>query len=201
MAYSKPTFGQILLSLSYRYGENAVPSAGIDNRKYWVNRGIEFCAEQLDLKKSVAVTVASGVADLSVSSAGVAPDFKSIIELRDSGGNKYTIVSQEEYQAMSGACCSITGNHADGFTLNVKNDGDYTLWYRFYTDPLVNDADECIIPDPEAVAAYAYSSLRKSETDPLEDAEKNMDECLERIADMADNINRNEGDLSFRVLY
>lgn len=201
MAYSKPTFNTILLSLSYRYGETSVPTSGIDNRKYWINRGIEYCMEQLDMKKSASVTVASGTVDLNVTTADAAPDFKSIVDLRDSGNNKYILVSMEEYPAVSGNYYCLTGNQTSGYTLNVKNDGDYTLWYRYYTDPLVNTTDECIIPDPEAVAAYAYAQIRMSETDPLEDADKNMQECRDRIAAMAENQNRNEGDLHFKTLY
>lgn len=201
MSYAKSTFNDILLSMSYRYGETSVPSSGIDNRKYWINRGIEFCVEQMDMQKSVSVVVTSGVADLNVSTANPAPDFKSVVELRDSSDQKYTRVRSDEYAKRIGNVYCITGNHADGFVLNAKNDDTFTLHYRFYTTPLLNLTDVCIIPDPEAVAAYAYAQIRMSETDPLEDAQKNMDECKERIASMSENISRNEGDLTFKVLY
>jgi len=102
---------------------------------------------------------------------------------------------------MDGFVCCITGNHATGYTLNVKTDGTYTLYYEFYVSPLVNTTDECIIPDPEAVVAYAYAQIRMSETDPLQDAEKNLKECDMRVKNMAQAISKNEGDLYFKSLY
>lgn len=205
MPYAKHTLGDILLSFSYRYGESAVPSTGIDNRKYWINRGVEYCVEQLKLKKTATVTVASGTANLSVTTANPAPDFKSVVQLRDSSNNEYLLIGEEEYENADNPTTArvfcITGNHKDGYVLKAKNDGDYTLWYRFYISPMTATTDECIVSDPEAVAAYAYAQIRMSETDPLEDAEKNMQECRERIAGMSENISRNEPDLKFRTLY
>ncbi len=201
MAYAKPTFNDLLLSMSYRYGETSVPSSGIDNRKYWINRGVEYCVEQLDIRKSVAVTVASGTCDLSVASAAPAGDFKSIVELRNSSDVLVPAVASNKYAITTTDVCCVTGSHGEGYTLLAKTDGDYTLWYRFFVSTMVATTDVCIISDPEAVAAYAYAQIRMSETDPLEDAQKNMDECKERIAAMAENMSRNEGDLTFKTLY
>ena len=205
MAYAKHTLGDILLSLSYRYGESAIPSTGIDNRKYWINRGVEFCVDQLKMKKTASVTVVDGTANLSVTTANPAPDFKSVFQLRDSSGNEYLLVTEEEYESTDNPTTArvfcISGSHKDGYVLKAKNDDTYTLWYRFHISPMTATTDECVVPDPEAVVAYAYSQLRMSETDPLEDAEKNMDECRERIAAMAEDLNKNEGDLRFRTLY
>jgi hypothetical protein len=202
MAYSKATFNDILLSLSYRYGEASVPAAGIDNRKYWVNRGIEFIVDKLQLNKSVSVTVASGVCNLSVTpSSDPAPDFKSFDKLLDSTGLEVPMVSKSDYTLMGGQVCCITGDHATGYVLNVKTDGTYTLYYQYYISPLVSTTDICPISDPEAVAAYAYAQIRLSETDPLEDANTNMQECLNRIDAMAEDISRSEGPLTFKTLY
>jgi len=201
MPYAKATFNDLLLSMSYRYGESTVPASGIDNRKYWINRGIEFCAEQLELVTAVSVTVAANVCALNETTASPAYDFKSINELRNSDDRSFTIVTKDVYPVKVGQYCCITGSHSTGFVLNVKEDGVFTLWYRFYTSPLVATTDVCIISDPEAVAAYAYAQIRMSETDPLEDAEKNMQECRDRIAAMAKNIGRSEGDLTFKTLY
>ena len=200
--YTKPTFQDILLSLSYRYGESSVPVAGIDNRKLWINNGIEFVIEKLQLLKSVSVTVTGGIVSLNASSAEPAPDFKSFAKLMDSRGNQYSIYNQEDYiNAGDSRACCITGNFATGYMLNVKADGDYTLWYRFYTDKLVNTTDVSPVPDAEAISAYAYAQIRMSETDPLGDASKNMDECYSRIDTMAMNVASNEGDLRFKPLF
>lgn len=202
MAYAKSTFNDILQALSYRYGETVVPTSGIDNRKYWVNRGIEFCIEELNMQKSASVVVASGVCPLNVATTDPVPDFKSVVVLRDSSNQPpYKLCRPDEYAIKVGNYYAITGNHSDGFVLNAKHDGVFELHYYFYTSPLSATTDVSVIPDPEAVAAYAYAMLRKSETDPLEDADKNMEECRERIGKMAENIARNEGDLTFKTMF
>jgi len=202
MAYSKSTFNDILLSVSYRYGEISVPTNGIENRKYWVNKGIEYCVEKLKMRKSVPVTVLNGVCSLDAVLTDPALDFKAISKLVDSNGIEYRVVTIEEYAKQpSDKICSISGNHITGNILNVKTDGDYTLFYYFYPEKISNDDDICIIQDPEAVVSYAYAQLRLSETDPIGDAQRNLDECNERIRNMAADMSINEGDLSFKVMF
>lgn len=201
MAYAKQTFNDLMTSLSYRYGESSAPTTGVDNRKYWVNRGIEFCMDRLQFSKVATVTVASGVCSLSVSTADAAPDFKSFDKLLNSSGYEIKKVSQEDFTASGEDVCCVTGDHLNGYILKAKTDGTYSLYYQFYISPLVATTDICIIPDPEAVVAYAYAQIRMSETDPLQDAQINMDECFDRIGRMNEDIVRNEGQLTFKVLY
>jgi hypothetical protein len=87
----------------------------------------------------------------------------------------------------------ITGNHTDGFSLNTYEDDTYIVYYSFKPSPLSGDSDVCIIPDPEAVVAYAYGMLRKSETDPIEDADSALQECDSRLLEIqsAQNLNNN----------
>ena len=201
MAYAKAQFEDLQLSLAYRYGESAVPSGGVDNRNYWLNRGVNYVLDKLKPTQVDTITIASGICDLSSTGSGSTKDFRSFVKLLDANNHSISLVSQEDYAHETGNVCSITGNHSSGFTLKVKTDGAYTLWYRFYPSDMVNATDECIVSDPEAVVAYAYAQLRRSETDPLEDADRNMQECDDRIVNMSEEIARNEGTLSFKTLY
>ncbi len=101
--------------------------------------------------------------------------------------------NDENYQERS--VYWISGNHTDGFTLNTKTDDTFTVYYAFRPEDMDTDADICVIPDPEAVVAHAYAFLRKSETDPLEDADKSLQECDSRLAEIisAKRINENFG--------
>ena len=200
MAYAKSTFEDLLLSLSYRYGESSTPPSGIENRKYWLNRGVNYVLDRLKPVQTDTITVASGVCDLT-SGAGTTLDFRSFVSLLDSNNHSIQIVSPDQYAHAEGNVCSITGNHTSGFTLNVKTDGTYTLWYRFYPSDMTADGDVCIVSDPEAVVAFAYAQIRRSETDPLGDVDKNLQECEDRINNMAEELSRNEGALTFKTLY
>jgi len=200
MAYAKATLGDLLLSLSYRYGESSTPSSGIENRKYWLNQGVNYIVDQLRPVQVDTITVASGTCDLS-SSTGSTLDFRAFVKLLDSNNYSIELLSPEDYAHASGNVCSITGNHTSGFTLNVKTDGTYTLWYRFYPSPMSADGDICIVSDPEAVVAFAYAQIRRSETDPLGDVQRNLDEVQDRIDNMAEEIARNEGALTIKTLF
>lgn len=200
MAYAKTTLNDLLLSFSYRYGESSIPPSGTEKRVYWINRGIDYIVNRLELTKSASVIVSGNTCDLN-GATGTVADFKSFIRLEDSSQNTYTLVNPADYEASEGTVCAITGDHSSGYTLKVKYDGTYTLYYSFHFSPLVNLTDECIVYDPEAVVAYAYAQMRLSETDPLQDASRNLEECEARIRMMSSDINRNEGDLRFKSLY
>lgn len=197
--YSKFTLGDILLSFSFRYGESGIPSSGTSNRIYWANRGVEYALSRLKIVFQKEITVTNGEANLNRAD-GQVPDFKSIVKLLDSSGREVKLVDQTSYlTAPFGAC--IVGDHLRGYTLKVKEDGTYILFYRLYLTPMQSLTDICIIPDPECIAAYAYAQIRRSETDPLGDADNNLKECDSRIEAMIEDINRNEGDLTFKSLY
>jgi len=196
MAYTKSTFGDIQLSVAYRYGETALPDSGDDNRKFWINKGIEYCINQMKLRKTTNVVVASGEVALD-------DDFKVFTELRNSGNAPIALTPEKDYNAYSDSMlvCAVTGNYSIGHTLKVKVDGTYALTYEFFPAKMVDLTDICVIPDMEAVAAYAYAMLRKSETDPLEDAEINIREADNRIAEMNRDLGVNDGDLRFKPLF
>lgn len=195
MAYSKTTFQQLQLSLAYRYGETSIPSTGTSNRNHWLNRGVQYCADKLQLKKSDTVTIASGVGTLPT-------DFKAISSVIDANGNVYTQVNHDDYtvKKSSDAVYTITGDHTSGYILNIDTDADYTVHYYFFPEDMVNNGDICIIPDGEAIVAYAYGMLRKSETDPLGDATQSLQECDERLKELSAISIDNEKPLRMRIL-
>lgn len=185
-AYAKPTFQSIQLALSYRYGETAIPASGTANRNFWLNEGVKYIADRLKLKKSTTALVASGEVALPT-------NFKSLVGdvIYDTNNAPFYIVNEEEYARQSGNIFTITGNFTDGYKLKAKTDGTYTYEYHFYPDTMSSNSDTCIIPDGEAVVCYAYAHLRKSETDPLGDADKNLEEMEVRIAKMNEDMSNN----------
>lgn len=200
MAYAKQTFNDVLTSVAYRYGETSVPASGIDNWKHWANKGVEYCAERLDLKKSVSITTINDVCVLNASITDPAMDFKSVSKLVDVNGRVIPISNNYERKVASAYTFSLTGDHATGITLHAA-DGTYTLYYNFYPAPMVSLTDVCIIPDGEAVSAFVYAQIRRSETDPLNDVEKNLQEVENRINKMSEELSKNEGDLRFKPLF
>lgn len=195
MSYSKTTFSNLQLSLAYRYGENAIPSSGTSNRNFWLNKAVQYMTDKLGLKKSATVTVSSGTGSLPT-------DYKDPVQVINSNDVEYKRVNQELYNdySSSDTVYCITGNHKDGWTLKVPSDGDYTVYYHFFPEDMSDDSDICIIPDGEAVVAYAYAMLRKSETDPLGDAGDALAEAEQRLTDMIYNQQRQDRPLKFRIL-
>lgn len=94
----------------------------------------------------------------------------------------------------------ITGNHFDGWSLNTNDDEAYTVWYVFKPAEMSATSDLCIIPDPVAVVCYAYAKLRMAQTDPLEDADKEMGECNRRLDEVISANSVNEGGQSFKLM-
>ena len=191
MTYAKPTFGDMQLSLAYRYGETAIPSSGTANRNYWINRGVHYVLDKIKPLKSVSVVVSGGEYNLSATI-----DFKSADKLLDSQSNEYSGVAPDKYAQVEGNWYTI-----DNGILKAKSNDTFTMWYRYFPDTLTTTADVCPFTDSEAPVAYAYAMLRKSETDPLEDADKNMTECEERIKLMQINENENNDPLIMKNIY
>lgn len=189
MAYAKAKLSDLKQSLADRHDGGTLPT-DTPTLSLWTrhfNRGQEYCANELELKKSTSVVTSGGTGALPT-------DFKTILDVYDSGDNLMVQVSPDDIGSQASGTYWITGDHNSGFTLNVIDDDTYTVKYVFLPAPLVNESDECIISDPEAVVAYAYSMVRKSETDPIGDAQEAMIECntrLKRVKSDYDNNNAN----------
>jgi hypothetical protein len=188
MTYAKATLATLKQSLADRHDGGVLPTSSAI-LTFWtrlLNRGIEYCADRLRLEKSASLTTTSG-------SVALPDDFLVINNVYNDEDTLLYQVDKDAVNSQVDLTYWITGNHADGFTLNVATDDTFTVYYSFKPSPLSSDSDVCIIPDPEAVVSMAYSLLRKSETDPIEDADSAMQECDSRIMEMisANNINSN----------
>lgn len=193
MAYALLTLADIKQSLADRHDNGVVPTNSIILARYvrLINRGIAYCADRLRLSKPVTLAVVSGVADLPDDFILANSVFVDTVE--------YTKVDPEDELVHSGLVYWITGNQVDGFVFNTPSDGSYVVNYAFRPAPLVNNTDVCIIPDIEAVSAYAYAMLRKGESDPFEDADKSLQECDARILEMASANSINADAIGFTL--
>jgi hypothetical protein len=189
MTYAQATLSTLKQSLADRHDSGVLPTSSV-TLTFWtrlLNRGIEYCADRLRLEKSTSLSTTSG-------SVALPDDFLLINRVfTDDEKELYQIDKDDVATQDNGLAFCITGKHTDGFTFNVATDDTYTIYYTFKPSPLSTDSDVCIIPDPEAVVAYAYGALRRSETDPIEDADKSFQECDARLMELqsAKNVNDN----------
>lgn len=188
------TLADIKQSLSDRHDNGTVPTNSTVLAKYvrLINRGVNYCADRMRISKPYTITIASGVGDLP-------DDFIIANSVFTSDGHELVKVDPEDEYFRTGYIYWVTGNQTDGFVLNIPSDGSYTVNYSFRPTPLVNNTDICLIPDIEAVTAFSYSVLRKSESDPFDDAESAMQECDARIREMNSQISINSDSIGFTI--
>ncbi len=194
MAYTPKTLSDMKQSLADRHDNGTVPTDSTILAKYvrLLNRGVEYCADELKYTKETTVVVTNGVGDLP-------DDFIEPKNIFDSSNNEYFQIGQEKVAYRIGLRYWISGNQTDGFVLNTPNDDTFTVQYAFRPAPLVDNTDICLIPDIEAPVAYAYAMLRKGESDPFEDAELSLQECDDRIAKMSSTNSSNNEVSGFEI--
>lgn len=185
--YTKKTLADLKQSLADRHDSGVLPTVAA-TLAFWtrlLNRGVNYCADKMRMAKDATLTTSSGTIAL--------PDDFLVVNSVNKSDTPLSQVDATDLQSQTAETFWITGNHFDGFYLNTGEDETYTVNYSFKPAEMTTDSDICIIPDPEAVVAYAYAMLRKSETDPINDADKALGECDTRIVEMidADSINNN----------
>lgn len=192
MAYAKKTLAGLRQSLADRHNNGTVPTSSTV-LALWdriLNRGKDYCARKLALNSPTTLTTSSGTV--------VCPTaFLMVKEVYNSDEEKITRINETESTGAEGNVYWISGNHQSGFYFNVPSDNDdtYTVHQAVHFEDMVNTTDICIIPDEEAVVAYAYSFLRRSEADPFEDADLSLQECDSRLAEVISVQNSNENNL------
>ena len=181
MANEKKTLADLKQSLSDRHDSGTLPTDSAILAFYirWLNKGQAYCADKLRLSKSATLTTVAGTIALP-------DDFLVINEVFGSDNIPLYQCDQDNKPDQEGKVFWITGNHFDGFYLNTPSNATYTIKYAFKPAEMTADGDKCIIPDPEAVVAYAYSFIRKSETDPVGDAGSALQECDARLTEIQD---------------
>jgi len=193
MAYVKSTLADLKQSLADRHDSGSKPTKGA-TLSLWTrlfNRGQDYCARKTNLQKTVSLTTASGTIALP-------EDFKSISRVF-LDGTELIQVGQDDLDNQAGLVFWISGNHFSGFALNTDSDHEYEVIYNFFPEPMALDTDECLITDPEAVVAYAYAMLRRSESDPFEDAGEALREVDARIVEMNSDKMANDDNLNFLI--
>lgn len=193
MAFTKKTLADLLQSLADRHDSGVVPTDST-TLTFWtrlLNKGVAYCADNLKIKKSKDYTTSSGTIALD-------DDFL-LIDRVFKGNVEYSQISSEDVPYQSGNVFWLTGNQTSGFALNTPEDDTYTVHYSYKPAELVSNSDVCIIPDPEAVVAYAYSFLRRSETDPIGDADVALKECDSRLLEMQSAHTLNDSVIGFSL--
>ena len=149
---------------------------------------------ELTTVRNTTLTTASGSVNLPT-------DFSSIRRVFKSDGTELSKVSAEMAVGNTGDYFYIGGDFFSGYTLNVLTgiDDTFTVFYLFRPEEIASDSDICKIPDYEAPVFYAYSRLRDSETDPIEDSDKYMDMCEKRIKKMRSEKEENETYVQFKL--
>ena len=187
MAYQKLTLADCKVSMADRLTNATVPVASA-TLTFWtrlLNRAVLYCADILRISKQTMLTTVNGTIAL--------PDeFLIMYEVTNSGNVPLTQVDQDNLGSHVGLTYWISGDQYNGFFLNTPIDGTWTVSYAYRPTPMVNDTDKCIIPDIEAVVAMAVSLVRKTQSDPFEDADALMAECDARIKEMSSAQNINE---------
>lgn len=194
MAYTLKTLADMQQALADKISAGTVPASST-TLAYWtrmLNQGMAYCSDKLRLEKSASISISSGTYTTS-------DDFILVNRLVNSGGIEMTQISKSQSVGMGGLCFWVTGNQTDGFVINMPtgNDGTYTLYYSYRPAEMTATTDVCVIPDPLAVVCYAYSKLRMAQTDPLEDADKEMGECERRLNEIIDQQQLNDQPLGF----
>jgi len=194
MAFTVTTLLNLKQSMSDRHDSGTLPTDSA-TLAYWIrllNRAKDYCADRLKLTKSTSLTTVSG-------SIVLPDDFVLINQVVDSGDNQWTLVSKEDSESASGQYYWVTGDQDGRFYLKTPSDATFTVYYTYRPGDMIADADECVIPDGEAVVARAYAMLRMAEFDPAEDADKAMGECEYRLDEIIYQRNLNDGGTNFKI--
>lgn len=195
MPYAKKTLSNLQQSLADKISAGVIPTSSV-KIAYWnrmLNEGQNYCSDKLSLSKKTTLTTVSGTIALP-------DDFNRIGTVSNSSGIELSQINKEYSEQLPGGVFWITGNHFDGWYLNTNEDATYTVWYVFKPTEMSATSDLCIIPDPVAVVCYAYSKLRMAQTDPLEDADKEMGECNQRLDEVIAANSVNDGGQVFRLM-
>lgn len=190
MAFTTKTLSDLKQSLADRHEAGTLPTDSA-TLAYWVrllNRAKDYCADRLKLTKGASVTTSGGTATL-------ADDFLADVALVTEGGLTWELIAKEQSDMAGPLVYWITGNQDSRFTLNTATGQDqtFTHYYVYRPEDMSADADECVIPDSEAVVARAYGMLRMAEFDPAEDADKSLAECDRRLDEIIYQRNLNDG--------
>jgi hypothetical protein len=181
MSYAISTLTDLHQMLADKISAGVVPTSSV-KLAYWtrmLNDGQQYCADRLRLTTSTSLTT-TGATSTTSGTIALPDNFVMIEKVIDSNGTQLQQINKEDSANIELVDAFwITGTHSN-WVLNTPTNDTYTVWYVYRLAPMVNTTDECLIPDPLAVVCYAYSKLRMAQTDPLQDADKELGESNRR---------------------
>lgn len=190
--YTRLTLADCKQSMADRLTNATLPVASA-TLTFWtrlLNRAVLYCADKLRISTKTTLTTVSGTIALP-------DDFIVINSVHNSSNVQLTQVDQDDLTKHVGLTFWISGDQFNGFFLNTPTDETWTVSYAYRPSPMVNDTDTCLIPDIEAVVAYACSLVRKTQSDPFEDADKMMAECDTRLKELQSQNSINNDSINF----
>lgn len=196
MAYTKKKLSDCIQLLADLHDAGKVPT-GTTQKSLWIrhiNAGINYCASRIGVKTSGNFTTVSG-------SVALPDSFVSVDMVFLSSGIELKKLAHKEAIGVTGNYYYISGDYFNGYNLVILTgtDDTITMFYKFRVEEISADSDICKIPDFEAPVFYAYSRLRDSETDPIEDSKKYMGLCEDRIKQMKSDKEENELDFVIKI--
>jgi hypothetical protein len=195
-AFTKPTLADLKQSLADRKTSGKLP-ADSATLSLWIrtfNRAVRYCIEKLRISKSTSLTTTSGTVALP-------DDFMFIDRIYNSGETEFSQITKEKSVGASGCYYWVTGDSVNGYYLNVPDDDTFTVYYTYKPVKMSADADVCPFPDEEAIVAYAYGMIRKSESDPFEDSGSALAECDNRLKEIGSQELLNNGGNQFSLMH
>jgi hypothetical protein len=181
------TLANLLQYIADKHDSGKLPTDSA-TLSFWtrlLNDGQRYCADRLELSKQVTLTTP----------ATLPTDFLSVISVYG-----YQLVNASQSDELVGKYYWITGDVKDGYTITTPTADEINLTYVYSPTEMTTNTDVCIIPDPLAVACYAYAKLRQSETDPIGDAGSHLAECDTRLREVKHKQIANDGGYGFTIL-
>lgn len=181
MPYTAKTLADLQQSLADRHNGGVLPTSSV-TLTYWtrlLNRGKDYCVRKLKINKPRSITTSSGT-------VAVGAYFLMVDKVWNDDNEEIKQIAERDSADADGLVYWISGNQQDGFYFNVPSgyDDTFTIHQAEQFPDMSLSTDICIIPDEEAVVAYAYAFLRKAETDPIGDAESALQECDTRLVEL-----------------
>lgn len=173
----------ILQDMSYLLGEASIPTSGIDDRKAFIQRGLERIARLYDFNEMYAIATvsltASGNTYVGTLPSDTAESPSMDVRVINSGSNDDYIFQQIPYQDRDTYQAGdykywLTGS-AKNYTMNTKdNVGSVTVRY-LQAAPTINGSVSTTFPSSIVIARAALVYYRQAEN-PLADI--SQDEAL-----------------------
>jgi hypothetical protein len=174
----------VLLDLSYLLGESSIPTSGIDDRKAFVQRGLERIVRLYDFDEmysvaTVSMTLGSNAFYTGSLPANIAESPSLDVRVINSGTNDDYVFTKVPYEEQDKA---VTGDYkywltgsANAYTISTRDNVAAVVVRYLLTAPTINASISTTFPSSMVIARAALVYYRQAEN-PLADI--NQDEAL-----------------------